>query len=61
MVLDLRMKIDNSKTNYMSKVKVKLEMTTCVKCGGDMPVLRKVKYGYNSCVNCYLPTWWISN
>lgn len=40
------------KRNNMSKIKVKLEMTTCVKCGGKMPVLRKVKYGYNSCVNC---------
>jgi ssDNA-binding Zn-finger/Zn-ribbon topoisomerase 1 len=36
----------------MSKVKVKLEMMPCVKCGSDMPVLRKVKYGYNFCVNC---------
>jgi len=36
----------------MSKVKVKLEMTQCIKCGGDMPVLRVVKYGYKSCVNC---------
>ena len=29
----------------MSKIKVKLEMTQCIKCGGDMPVLRVVKYG----------------
>jgi hypothetical protein len=36
----------------MSKVKVKLEMTECVKCGGQMPLLRLVKYGYRSCVNC---------
>ena len=36
----------------MSKVKVKLEMTKCIKCGGDMPVLRLVKYGYKNCVNC---------
>ena len=36
----------------MSKVKIKLEMTQCIKCGGDMPLLRVVKYGYKSCVNC---------
>lgn len=36
----------------MKKVKVKLEMTQCIKCGGDMPVLRVVKYGYKHCVNC---------
>jgi hypothetical protein len=36
----------------MKGVKVKLEMTQCVKCGGEMPVLRVVKYGYRSCVNC---------
>ena len=29
----------------MKGVKVKLEMTQCVKCGGKMPVLRVVKYG----------------
>ena len=33
-------------------MKVKLEMTACTKCGGDMPLLRKVKYGYKFCVNC---------
>lgn len=33
-------------------MKVKLEMTNCRKCGGKMPLLRKVKYGYNHCVNC---------
>ena len=38
--------------NKMKGVKVKLEMTQCVKCGGDMPVLRVVKYGYKNCVNC---------
>ena len=36
----------------MSKIKVKLEMTQCIKCGGKMPVLRVVKYGYKRCVNC---------
>ena len=36
----------------MSKVKIKLEMTQCIKCGDDMPLLRVVKYGYKSCVNC---------
>ena len=33
-------------------MKAKLEMCKCTKCGNDMPVLRKVKYGYKSCVNC---------
>ena len=36
----------------MKGVKLKLEMTQCVKCGGKMPVLRVVKYGYRSCVDC---------
>lgn len=30
----------------------KLEMTSCIKCGNDMPLLRFTKYGYRSCVNC---------
>jgi hypothetical protein len=30
----------------------KLEMTRCVKCANDMPLLRFTKYGYRSCVNC---------
>jgi hypothetical protein len=30
----------------------KLEMTSCTKCGGDMPLLRYTKYRYKSCVNC---------
>jgi ssDNA-binding Zn-finger/Zn-ribbon topoisomerase 1 len=34
------------------KIKVKLEMTNCIKCGGEMPLLRLVKYGYKHCVNC---------
>ena len=33
-------------------MKAKLEMCKCIKCGNDMPLLRKVKYGYKSCVNC---------
>ena len=24
----------------------------CIKCKGDMPELRKTKYGYNFCVSC---------
>ena len=31
---------------------MKLKMINCTKCGGDMPELRYVKYGYRSCVNC---------
>ncbi len=38
--------------NKMKGVKVKLEMTQCIKCGGKMPLLRVVKYGYKSCVDC---------
>lgn len=37
---------------YNMKVKVKLEMMACIKCGNDMPVLRYAKYGYKHCVNC---------
>ncbi len=33
-------------------MKVKLEMTKCIKCNKNMPLLRVVKYGYKSCVNC---------
>jgi hypothetical protein len=29
-----------------------LQFISCVKCGGDMPILRKIKYGYNSCIKC---------
>jgi hypothetical protein len=29
-----------------------MEMTKCVKCRGDMPLLRLTKYGYRQCVNC---------
>jgi hypothetical protein len=29
-----------------------LELVSCVKCGGDMPLLRLTAYGYKSCVNC---------
>ena len=31
---------------------MKLKMINCTKCGGNMPELRYVKYGYRSCVNC---------
>ena len=34
------------------KVKIKLEMMPCIKCGNDMPTLRFAKYGYKHCVNC---------
>ena len=30
----------------------KLEMTSCTKCGNDMPLLRFTKYGYRRCLNC---------
>jgi len=29
-----------------------LEMTSCTKCGGQMPLLRKTRFGYNSCTSC---------
>jgi len=29
-----------------------MEQTKCVKCGNDMPLLRLIKYGYRSCVQC---------
>lgn len=29
-----------------------MKMIPCVKCGNDMPELRKTQYGYNFCVNC---------
>lgn len=29
-----------------------VKMIPCTKCGGDMPELRKIKFGYNFCVNC---------
>lgn len=34
------------------KVKQKLKMIQCYKCGNDMPELRLTKYGYKHCVNC---------
>lgn len=33
-------------------MKVKLEMCKCIKCGNDMPLLRKIKFGYKNCINC---------
>ncbi len=29
-----------------------LKMIPCIKCGADMPELRKTQYGYKFCVNC---------
>jgi hypothetical protein len=29
-----------------------LELTNCYKCGGDMPLLRRIKFGYNHCTRC---------
>ena len=31
---------------------LKVKMISCIKCGNDMPELRKIKFGYNFCVNC---------
>ena len=30
----------------------KLKMIPCPKCGNPFPELRKIKFGYNFCVNC---------
>ena len=29
-----------------------IEYIECKKCGGQMPLLRKTKFGYDFCVNC---------
>ena len=29
-----------------------METIACIKCGGDMPILRLEKYGYRNCVKC---------
>lgn len=29
-----------------------MELIKCVKCGGDMPLLRLTKFGYHYCTNC---------
>ena len=29
-----------------------LELTSCIKCGDNMPLLRFTKYGYRSCTSC---------
>lgn len=29
-----------------------MKMIPCIKCGNDMPELRKTQFGYNFCVNC---------
>jgi len=34
------------------KTPTQVKMISCTKCLGDMPELRKTKYGYNFCVNC---------
>jgi len=31
---------------------MQLELIKCKNCGGDMPAIRKEKYGYNFCVGC---------
>lgn len=31
---------------------LKVKMIPCTKCGGDMPELRKIKFGYTFCVGC---------
>jgi len=32
--------------------KIKIEMTSCKKCGGPMPLLRETLYGYTKCIKC---------
>ena len=34
------------------KTPIQVKMISCSKCLGDMPELRKTKYGYNFCVSC---------
>ena len=29
-----------------------LKMIPCASCGAPMPELRKIKFGYNVCINC---------
>ena len=36
----------------MPRKSVKLVMIKCPSCKGDMPELRKTRYGYNTCVEC---------
>lgn len=31
---------------------IQIDKIACTKCGQDMPLLRKVRYGYNHCVQC---------
>ena len=31
---------------------INMEKIPCIKCGGDMPLLRLTKFGYKNCVNC---------
>ncbi len=34
------------------KKKIKLKMTECANCGGEMPLLKRTQYGYKNCVKC---------
>jgi len=38
--------------SLLLKTSIKVKMIPCIKCGNDMPELRKTQYGYNFCVNC---------
>ena len=38
--------------SLLLKTPIKVKMIPCIKCGNDMPELRKTQYGYNFCVNC---------
>lgn len=38
--------------SLLLKSTTKVKMIPCIKCGNDMPELRKTLYGYNFCVNC---------
>ena len=29
-----------------------MKMIECIKCRGNMPKLRKIKFGYNYCIEC---------
>lgn len=31
---------------------IDIPQTICSRCGGEMPLLRKKKFGYDFCVNC---------
>ena len=38
--------------NIMRNTTKKFKMIKCIKCNGDMPELRLLKFGYRNCVNC---------